>query len=83
MTEPSTPPYLGAARMEFDGAGIAFTVWTRPVLLDGGKRLVPAMLIWTFPDGTKGRRPCEGIIDATAYAARVVAMSAAGEQLVR
>jgi hypothetical protein len=74
------PPYLGSSRMDFDGAGVAFIIWTHRTVLDGGKRVVACMLIWRFPDGTKGRRPCGGIVQATEDASRVVAMSACSEQ---
>jgi hypothetical protein len=66
--------------MDFDGAGVAFIIWTHRTVLDGGKRVVACMLIWRFPDGTKGRRPCGGIVQATEDASRVVAMSACSEQ---
>lgn len=79
-----SPPFLGLTRFEFDGAGIAFRVWTRPVLSRGGREVAPVTLTWTHRDGcTRGRRVCSGVIEATAYASRVVASADMGEHLTR
>ena len=73
---PYTP--LGLTRFEFDGAGIAFRVWARPVVSEGGKAVAPVTLLWRHPDGTSGKRPCSGFVEATEYAAKVVAQAGAG-----
>ncbi|MFC0409712.1 hypothetical protein [Roseomonas elaeocarpi] len=78
---PYTP--LGLTRFEFDGSGIAFRIWTRPVVSDGGRAVAPVTLLWRHPDGTAGKRPCSGFVEATEYAARVVADAAMGTVLTR
>lgn len=72
---------FGQTRFEFDGASIQFTVWTRPVVSEGGRRVAPMTLLWRFEDGTTGRRPCGSLVEATEYAARVVSAAACGERL--
>ena len=66
-------------RWEFDGAGIEFRLWTRPVVERG--RLTAMTLTWRFGDGTAGRRGCGGILEATEHASRVVAMASVGVRL--
>lgn len=79
MATPST--LLGQTHFEFDGSGIQFRVWTRPVVSNGGRRVTPMTLLWRFEDGTKGVRPCGGLIEATEYAARVINAASCGERL--
>ena len=67
--------------LEFDGAGILFRIWARPVLSAGGTEVVPVTLIWQHADGTHGRRRCGGVIEATQYAARVVSEAGCGTRL--
>jgi hypothetical protein len=79
---PSTPPpLLGLTRWEFDGAGILFRIWARPVLSAGGTEVAPVTLVWRHADGTRGRRRCGGVIEATQYAARVVSEAGCGTRL--
>jgi hypothetical protein len=79
MSTPSAP--LGHTHFEFDGSGIQFRVWTRPVISDGGRKVTPMTLLWRFEDGTKGVRPCGGLIEATEYAARIINAASCGERL--
>lgn len=79
MSAPST--ILGQTRWEFDGAGIHFTVWTRPVVSEGGRKVAPMTLLWRFEDGTTGSRPCSGLVEATEYASRVVSAASCGDRL--
>ena len=72
---------FGQTHFEFHGSGIQFRVWTRPVVSDGGRRVTPMTLLWRFEDGTKGVRPCGGLIEATEYAARVISAASCGERL--
>lgn len=66
-------------RWEFDGAGIEFRLWTRPVVARG--KPAAMTLTWRFGDGTAGKRGCGGMLEATEYASRVVAVSGAGVRL--
>lgn len=74
---------LGLTRWEFDGAGVALRLWTRPVLSRGGREVAPVTLTWTHEDGTRGRRPCAGWLEAHEHAARVVAALSCGQRLMR
>ena len=76
----NSPTYLALpTRWEFDGAGIEFRLWTRPVVAHGTPTAMT--LVWKFRDGTRGKRRCGGFIEATEYASRVVVMAGAGERL--
>ena len=66
-------------RWKFDGAGIEFRLWTRPVVERGTPTAMT--LVWRFGDGTRGKRRCGGLMEATEYASRVVVMAGAGERL--
>ena len=78
---PTPPSLLGLTRWDFDGAGIGFRIWTRPVIGAGGREVVPVTLLWRHPDGTTGRRACHGFMDAVEHASRVVAAAGCGTVL--
>ena len=58
------PSILGLTRWEWAGAGIRFRVWTRPIVSEGGREVVPVTLIWDHPDGTRGIARCGGFLQA-------------------
>ncbi|WP_203069864.1 hypothetical protein [Falsiroseomonas ponticola] len=76
MTPP--PSILGQTRWEWVGAGIRFRLWTRPVVGQGGRSVVPVTLLWRRPDGTGGMARCDGLIEAMARVEAVMAEPAAG-----
>jgi hypothetical protein len=65
------PPLLGLTRWEWDGAGIRFRLWARPVIGHGGREVVPVTLLWRQPDGSSGIAACSGFVDAMDRAARI------------
>jgi hypothetical protein len=79
ITAPPTISWL--TRWEFDGAGVHFKVWTRPVVSDGGAQITPMMLLWQFENGNRGKRAVDGLVDATSYAATVVSAASNGKLL--
>jgi hypothetical protein len=76
MTPP--PSILGQTRWEWDCAGTRFRLWTRPVVGQGGRSVVPVTLLWRRPDGSGGMARCAGMIEAMEHAAAVMAEPAAG-----
>lgn len=69
---PATPPpLLGLTRWEWDGAGIHFRIWARPIIGRGGQEVVPVTLLWRQPDGSSGMANCSGFVEAMDHAARI------------
>jgi hypothetical protein len=64
MPRTAPPTILGLTRWEWDGGGIRFRIWTRPVIGGGGRDVVPVTLLWDRPDGTHGMARCGGILHA-------------------
>lgn len=76
------PSVLGLTRWEFDGAGIQFRIWTRPVVSDGGRQVASMVMVWRHPSGEVGRRTCAGMVDAVEHSARVIAGASVGQRLI-
>lgn len=68
---PTPPPLLGLTRWEWNGAGIRFRIWARPVIGRGGREVVPVTLLWHHPDGSHGQANCGGFIEAMERATRI------------
>ncbi|WP_149536920.1 hypothetical protein [Siccirubricoccus phaeus] len=71
QASPSPPPLLGLTRWEWDGAGIRFRIWARPVIGRGGREVVPVTLLWRQQDGSTGMARCGGFVEAMEQAARI------------
>jgi hypothetical protein len=71
------PSILGLTRWEWDGAGIRFRIWTRPIVGRGGREVVPMTLVWRRPDGSCGLKRCSGFIEAMETASEVAAAAEA------
>ena len=65
------PSILGLTRWEWAAAGIRFRLWTRPIIGDGGREVVPLTLLWEHPDGRRGLARCNGFVHAMQRAADV------------
>jgi hypothetical protein len=69
---PPTPTtLLGLTRWEWDGGGIRFRIWARPIIGCGGREVVPVTLVWRHPDGSGGIARCGGFMDAMDRVARI------------
>ena len=67
------PSILGLTRWEFEGGGLRFRIWARPILGRGGVDVVPVTLVWRREDGTGGIARCGGLVEAMARAAELSA----------
>ncbi|MCO6417442.1 hypothetical protein JYK14_14910 [Siccirubricoccus sp. KC 17139] len=68
---PPLPPLLGLTRWEWDGAGIRFRIWARPIIGRGGREVVPVTLLWQQRDGSSGMARCGGFVEAMERALRI------------
>jgi len=73
---PAPPTMLGLTRWEWDGGGIRFRIWNRPVIGAGGRDVVPVTLVWNHPDGTRGIAHCGGFLQAMDHANQVLSKGA-------
>ena len=65
------PTWLGLTRWEFIEGGVRFRLWTRPIVGEGGRQVVPVTLLWHTDDGAGGIARCGGIIEAMERATQV------------